>query len=245
MTRTSRRQILAAGALLAGGVGSAALAQQSPTPSRLTPPAGPIPAAFVMDNAATMIDFAGPWEAFQDAMVASVPGFHLYTVAATRDEMQTTGGHAPDGTMTGMRFLPDYTFDDAPAPRVVVIGAQARGRMPEKIEWIRHVAAQADIVMSVCTGAFILARTGLLDGLIATTHHQFFEQFEQQFPSVRLVRGRRFVDNGKFVTSGGLTSGVDAALHVVARYYGQEAAQRSADYMEHHGDGWLTGVQPT
>jgi transcriptional regulator GlxA family with amidase domain len=94
--------------------------------------------------------------------------------------------------------------------------------------------------MSVCTGAFILASTGLLDGLSATTHHFFFDQFAQKFPNVTLVRGRRFVDNGKLITAGGLTSGVDAALHVVQRYYGPAVTQRVADYMEYQSSGWRT-----
>jgi transcriptional regulator GlxA family with amidase domain len=70
-----------------------------------------------------------------------------------------------------------------------------------------------------------------------------YGEFAKQFPDVRLLRGRRFVDNGKFVTAGGLTSGVDGALHVVARYYGVDTARISASYMEHHGEAWLSGMQ--
>jgi transcriptional regulator GlxA family with amidase domain len=84
-------------------------------------------------------------------------------------------------------------------------------RRHAKVEWLKKIAPDADIVMSVCTGAFLLARTGLLDGLSATTHHDFFDDFEREFPKLKLIRGRRFVDNGKFVTAGGLTSGVDGA----------------------------------
>lgn len=206
---------------------------------RLQPPDCRIRAAILLDQRATVIDFAGPWEAFQDAGVNDDAGFELFTVAPHAD---------PVTVSSGMRIVPDYTLDNAPQPKVVVIGAQSGGREPSdttaaKVEWIRHVAAGADVVMSVCTGAFLLARTGLLDGLGATTHHQFYDDFAQQFPHVRLVRDRRFVDNGKFLCGGGLTSGVDAALHVVARYYGIEAARRSAAYMEHDGEGWLSGVR--
>ena len=105
------------------------------------------------------------------------------------------------------------------------------------------MAATADIVMSVCSGAFILANTGLLDGLAATTHHLQYDDFEKRYPAVRLVRGRRFVDNGKYVTAGGLTSSIDGALHVVARFYGQAAAEKTAARMEHDGDGWRSGVR--
>jgi transcriptional regulator GlxA family with amidase domain len=171
---------------------------------------------------------------FQDAGVANVPGFSMFTVAPTLDQLHTTGG-------SGLKFRADYTYADAPQPRVIVMGAQKDGvKGPDnaKLEWIRHAAQKADVVMSVCTGAFILASTGLLDGLSATTHHWFFDQFAHKFPRVKLVRGTRFVDNGKFISAGGLTSGVDAALHLVQRFYGPAAAQQVADYMEYQGSGW-------
>lgn len=245
MPQADRRSFIASAALMAAGAVSASCAQPA-DPARqatlvpLPKPKGPIPVAFLLDEGATVIDFAGPWEAFQDAIVSGDDaGFELFTVAPTRDSIRATGG---------MEIVPGYALADAPQPKVVVIPAQAGGRMAAattsaKIDWLRRVAASADVVMSVCTGAFLLARTGLLDGLDATTHHDYFGEFAWQFPKVRLQRGRRFVDNGKFVTAGGLTSGVDGALHVVARYYGIDAARESASYMEHHGEGWLSGMQ--
>jgi transcriptional regulator GlxA family with amidase domain len=119
------------------------------------------------------------------------------------------------------------------------MGAQAQSSSPDKLAWIRSAAETADIVMSVCTGAFVLAATGLLDGRKATTHHQFFDSFAKKFPKVDLVRGRRFVDNGKFITAGGLTSGIDAALHVVSRYYGTKFAEEVAEYMEYQSRSWM------
>jgi transcriptional regulator GlxA family with amidase domain len=189
-----------------------------------------------MDNNATMIDFAGPWEVFQDASVVDVPGFSIFTVAAGPGPYQTTG-NVVGNRMTGLKFTPDYSFADAPQPKVVLMGAQAGRGDPAKLAWIRAAAENADIVMSVCTGAFLLAGTGLIDGLSATTHHDFFDSFEKQFPRVKLVRGTRFVDNGKFMSAGGLTSGIDAALHVVQRYYGPAIAQQVADYMEYQSAG--------
>ena len=99
--------------------------------------------------------------------------------------------------------------------------------------------------MSVCTGAFQLGRAGLLKGLKATTHHQFWDEFQSEFPDVALQRGLRFVDNGRIATAGGLTSGIDMALHVVARYFGDEVAAATAGYMEHASDAWRTGRQAT
>jgi len=242
-----RRDFLAAVTLMPLGAVciscSESAGEAAPAPLRALVPLpaheGPIPVAFLLDEGATMIDFAGPWEAFQDAIVSDAGGFELYTVAPTRASIRSSGG---------MEIVPRYALAQAPQPKVVVIPAQAGGRQnvpttPQKTEWIRHVATNADIVMSVCTGAFLLARTGLLDGLNATTHHDYYDEFAGQFPDVRLLRDRRFVDNGKFITAGGLTSGVDGALHVVARYYGVDAARASAAYMEHHGEGWLSGMQ--
>ncbi len=237
--------VVGAAVIAGNSLAAAAGAQPVSASSRIVPPAGKIPVAFLMDDGATMIDFAGPWEVFQDAGAAQVPGFHLFTVAPQTTVLQTTGNmeNGPEGhKMSGLKFIADYAFEAAPQPRIIVIGAQIGWNMPAKLEWIRKAAASADVVMSVCTGAFILANTGLLEGRSATTHHEFYAQFEEQFPKISLVRDKRFVDNGKFVTAGGLTSGVDAALHIVDRYYGPEAAQKTADYMEHYGDGWRTGV---
>jgi transcriptional regulator GlxA family with amidase domain len=187
-----------------------------------------------------MIDFAGPWEVFQDAWDDNGPRFSLFTVASTREQLETTGTlsrASGNMRMTGLKFQADHTFEDAPQPKIIVIGAQARGA-PAKLDWIRHAAQQADVVMSVCTGAFVLARTGLLDGLSATTHHDSYDAFEKQFPKVKLVRGTRFVDNGKLITAGGLTSGIDTALHVVNRYYGPSRTQKIVEYMEYRGTAW-------
>ena len=223
--------------------GARADAQQPSAPQgvsregKLHPPAkGSILVAFVLTESATVIDFAGPWEVFQDAMVQA-PGssadgqvpFRLFTVSDSKEPIRATGG---------LRIIPDYTFDDAPQPGIVVIGAQA-GRSPKMIDWMRRMTKQSEVVMSVCTGAFKLALTGALEGKPATTHHEFYDAFAARFPGVRLLRGKRFVrsDPGIF-TAGGLTSGIDLALHVVELYFGREAAERTARYMEYEGTGW-------
>jgi len=95
--------------------------------------------------------------------------------------------------------------------------------------------------MSVCTGAFQVARAGLLDGLKATTHHEFWDDFAKEFPGVALERGPRFVDNGHVATAGGLTSGIDMALHIVKRYFGEDVAAATARYMEHDSTAWRGG----
>jgi transcriptional regulator GlxA family with amidase domain len=242
-SKIDRRSLLAigGGAIALGAIGTEgvrAVARRPSRPAALPDMGGAIPIAFVMGPGATMIDFAGPWEVFQDTGGNS-PTFYLYTVSGSTSELDTSGNYV-SGKSSGLHFRPDFSFADAPQPRIIVMGAQ-EGHTPEKIDWIRKAAVKADVVMSVCTGAFLLAKTGLLDGLEATTHHEFFDSFAKQFPQVRLNRGVRYVDNGKFVTAGGLTSGIDGALHVVDRLRGREEAQRTAAYMEHSSTQWRQG----
>jgi transcriptional regulator GlxA family with amidase domain len=237
----NRRTLIGAATLAATGLAARAKSVPKGLPERIHPPVGKIAVAIILDEGATVIDFAGPWETFQDAHVGEHPGFELFTVAPGK-VIQTTGNSSATG-MTGLSVTVDHVFPDAPQPNVIVMGAQSGNQLPAKLEWIRAMAPKADIVMSVCTGAFVLARTGLIDGLYATTHHEFYASFEETFPKVKLVRGRRFVDNGKFLSAGGLTSGIDASLHVISRYFGQDNAAATANYMEHYSDGWRTGVR--
>jgi len=104
---------------------------------------------------------------------------------------------------------------------------------------IRKSTKNADVTMSVCTGAFLLARTGLLSSKAATTFHSAFSDFEKQFPDIRLKRGARFVEGGNLASAGGLSSGIDLALRVVERYYGSEVADHTAYVMEYQGQGWM------
>lgn len=198
----------------------------------LKPPVhGPIPVGFLISQGAAVIDFCGPWEVFQDVSIPNQPdqGFHLYTVAESSDPIQVAGG---------MNVIPNYTLKTAPQPKVVVIPAQM-GDTEAMLDWIRKSAKSADVVMSVCTGAYLLADAGLLTGKAATTHHDFYRAFARRFQDVQLKRGVRFVEEGNLATAGGLTSGIDLALHVVERYYGRGVAKRTAYYMEYQGQGWM------
>jgi transcriptional regulator GlxA family with amidase domain len=204
--------------------------------SKLTPPAkGKIPVAFAISEGATVIDFAGPWEVFQDVHVGDrgsnhddqMP-FELFTVAEKIETLTGSGG---------LKLVPDYTFENVPAPKVVVVPAQ-RGSQALHA-WLRKIAPSTDLVMSVCTGAFQLGKAGLLNGKSATTHHDFLDRFAQTFPEVTVKRGLRFVEEEKISTAGGLSSGIDLALRVVDRYFGREVAQATATYMEYQSKGWI------
>jgi putative intracellular protease/amidase len=198
----------------------------------LKPPAqGNIPVAFLISEGAVMIDFSGPWEVFQDVMI---PGsmdhpFRLYTVAETANPIHASGG---------MKIVPDYTLANAPAPKVIVIPAQSEPSAAV-LEWIRKSTKNTDVTMSVCTGVFVLAKTGLLSGKSATTHHTALRPLAVQFPDIHVQRGARFVEDGNLATSGGLSSGIDLALRVVERYFGREIAEKTAYQMEYQGQGWM------
>jgi putative intracellular protease/amidase/YHS domain-containing protein len=179
-----------------------------------------------------VIDFCGPWEVFQDVRIPGHQdqGFQLYTVAETSDPIETSGG---------MKITPRYTLENAPRPKVVVIPAQG-GDSEAMWDWIRKSAETADLIMSVCTGAFLLANSGLLAGKAATTHHDSYRAFARRFQDIQLKRGVRFVEQGNLATAGGLTSGIDLALRVVERYFGREIAKQTAYYMEYQGQGWMS-----
>lgn len=228
MPFSAARKLFASPGPRQGDSGHRPMAKTSP----LTPPAqGSIPVAFLLSEGAVVIDFCGPWEVFQDVMIHGrhEAPFNLYTVAETTKPIRASAG---------LQLVPDYTLENAPAPKVVVIPAQG-GKSEAMLGWIRRTAKDADVTMSVCTGAFLLAKTGLLAGKQATTHHTAFSEFAMEFPDVRLKRGARFVVDGNLATSGGLSSGIDLALNVVERYYGREVATKTAFQMEYQGKGWL------
>jgi len=202
-------------------------------PQPLHPPAeGQISVAFLISDDAVVIDFAGPWEVFEDVYIPEREiknPFWLYTVAENTKPVRVSGG---------MTVVPDYSLVSAPLPKVIVIPAQS-DPSERVLDWVRKAAKTSDVTMSVCTGAFLLAKTGLLAGKAATTHHGAFAEFALAFPDVALKRGTRFVEAGNVASSGGLSSGIDLALRVVERYFGHEVAVSTAYNMEYQGLGWM------
>jgi putative intracellular protease/amidase/YHS domain-containing protein len=197
----------------------------------LTPPAeGPITVAILIAPEAEVVDFAGPWGVFQYARADNHQGppFELYSVAETA---------APVTCFGGMVVVPRHTFASAPPAKVIVVPAMGEPS-PALLAWLREASQHADVTISVCNGAFVLAKAGLLDGKTATAHHGGYGMLAAMFPKVTVRRGARFVDDGAISTAGGLTSGIDLALHVVERYYGRAAAEQTALDLEYQGAGW-------
>jgi len=207
------------------GLSSAARQREQATYAPLQPPAeGSIPVAFLLSDGAVMIDFAGPWEVFQNV---SIPGrdepFKLYTVAATTNPIKASGG---------MTIVPDYSFANAPEPKVIVIPAQS-AHDDAVLAWVRQASQHADLTMSVCTGAFLLAKLGLLDGRSATSHWEDIPDLRAAFPAVNVVENVPYVDEGRIVTSAGISAGIGMSLHLVARILGHPAAEATARQMQY------------
>ena len=187
--------------------------------------------AIVIYDGVELLDFAGPGEVFQAAngpgSSAGRPAFRVYTVAAST---------APLTSQTFVKIVPDYTWDDAPKPDVIVIPGGNSGNLtgdPKFMAWLTKSPPRAEVTMTVCTGAFALAKTGRLDGVEATTWYGAIEALRTAAPKTRVVDGRRFVDNGAVITTAGVSAGIDGALHTVARLLGRAVADGTARYMEY------------
>ena len=174
-----------------------------------------------------IIDYTGPWEVLGHAQVDGRPAFRIYSVAETA---------SPFDTAMGMTVIPAFSFANAPKPDVLVLpGGNVNPQLSNEalIRWVRETANRAEVVLSVCNGAFFLAEAGLLDGLEATTFAGMIDDLQEAAPKTRVVRDKRFVDNGKIITSAGLSSGIDGALHVIEKLYGKGTAQLAAVGMEY------------
>jgi len=203
-----------------------------------TPAQSPAPAAGSRKHAAMLIfdgvqiiDFTGPWEILDSQ-------FDVFTVAEKSAPITTSGG---------MSLNPAYTIENAPKAEILVVpggGSSRKGKPgvgrqmanPEVIRWVQAEAKDADYVMSVCNGAFILAQAGLLDGQSATTTAGYIELLKQTAPRTKVVADQRFVDNGKIITTAGLSSGIDGALHLIDRIYGRGQSQFVAVNAEYNWD---------
>jgi putative intracellular protease/amidase len=189
--------------------------------------------AILIFDGVQIVDYTGPYE-----VLGSWSRRNVYTVA----EKST-----PITTHMGMRVVPNYSFENSPKPDILVIpgggnsdpGPKGRGvgaqlNNETLVRWIKESAAQSQYVMSVCNGAFLIARAGLLDGLEATTTAGMTDLLQSVTPRARVVADRRFVDNGKVMTTAGLTSGIDGALHLVEKLDGLGWAQLIAKSIEYN-----------
>lgn len=185
--------------------------------------------AIFIHEGVELFDFAGPGEVFVAAGRQSpVINFNVYTVAATETQLTS---------QTFLKIIPNYSIDNCPKPDIIVLPGGATNiplQNPKVIEWIKQANEQTDITLSVCTGAFLLGKAGLLEGLKATTHWGSINGLRKGYPNTEVLEDTKFVDNGKIVTSGGVSSGTEGSLHVVSRMAGKSTAQKVARYMEYN-----------
>lgn len=181
-----------------------------------------------------VLDFAGPYEVFSTASRVhqrshpreEIP-YSVQLIAAESGAIEARGG---------MRILPDFHCSQCPRIDILIVPGGIIERELERDELfglLRSLSQSAEIVASVCTGAFILAKAGLLEGLSATTHWEDIEEFSQMFPKVKVIENRRWVEEGRILTSAGISAGIDMSLHIVSMLEGQDLAELTARQMDY------------
>ena len=202
---------------------SPAVTKKAVTPQADEKEKTPTVAVLLFDHV-EIIDFAGPWEVFGGA------GYKVFTVAEKSD---------PVNTVYGQKIVADYTFDNSPKADVLLVpggGTRDAVNNPKLIAWVQKNAKDSTYVMSVCTGAFILAKAELLDGLSATTVRGGIDNLAKAGRNIKTVYDKRYVDNGKIITTAGLSSGIDGAFYLVSKMMGKGSAQQVALGLEYKWD---------
>jgi|SRR5579859_7654097 len=182
-----------------------------------------------------VLDFCGPFEVFSVAAKVGqaadqAPPFTVFTLAERADGQ-------PVRCVGGLLVQPHYSIDDHPPIDLLVVpggwGTRREVDNPRLIAWIRAQSERAQLTTSVCTGAFLLGRAGLLEGHQVTTHWASIERLRQSLPNSAVLEYIRYVDEGTIVTSAGISAGIDMALHLVARLQGADLARQTARQMEY------------
>jgi len=181
-----------------------------------------------------VLDFCGPFEVFSTTRLSEehrreeASPFEVLLISQSGQRVQTTGG---------MKVIADATFDRCPSLHILVVpgGSGARKEMsnPAMLSFVRSRVSEVQTLASVCTGAFILGNAGLLDGLRATTHWRTLQTMQELFPNVTVDAKSHVVKAGMFITSAGISAGIDMALVVVAEHCGEGIARATARNMEY------------
>ncbi len=189
--------------------------------------------ALLLFDDVEVLDFAGPFEVFSVTNELNQNQlYHVHTVGISAGTVRAKNG---------LKVIPDHTLETVPRPDILIVpggsGTRPLLRQPATLEWIANRAKTAELTFSICTGALVLAKAGLLDGLTVTTHHENLDELTALAPTATVDASARFHDQGRIVTAAGISAGIDAALHLVARIHGHDTAQRTATYMEYPWSG--------
>lgn len=185
--------------------------------------------AIVLYEGVQLLDFAGPGEVFTDSQTdAGEDAFNVYTVAASTVPIVSQGF---------VTITPQYSFENAPKPDIVIFpGGNPNNFLKDEkaISWSKKAADNAEIAMSVCNGALILGKTGLLDNKKVTTHWGTIARLRKDVPTATVLENTRFIDNGQIITTAGISAGIDGSLHLVQRLLGTKSAVDAARVMEYN-----------
>lgn len=183
-------------------------------------------------NEVEVLDFAGAFEVFSLAESQGVKAFNVFTVSETGKMISARNG---------LMVVPHYSFGNHPPIDVLIIpggyGAEHVEILnPVVLEWIKKCQTTAALTASICTGAFLLAEAGLLNGINATTHWMDYERLESEYPKVNVIRDVKYVDQGSIMTAGGISAGINLCLHIVSCLQGEVSARHIARKMEFDTD---------
>ena len=184
--------------------------------------------------AVEVLDFCGPYEVFsvtrldEERRREESSPFEVHLVAQSGEPVVATGG---------LRVIPDATLETCPPLDILVVpggwGTRKEISNQRLLTWISERAKQVETLTSVCTGAMLLGQAGLLDGRRATTHWRSLDRMGQAFPAVTVEAKLHVVEDGDVLTSAGISAGIDMALRVVARYFGDAVGRATARHMEY------------
>ncbi len=187
---------------------------------KIEKPEKEISICFYLQDNVEVLDFAGPLEVFR------VAGFNVFIVSKTKDKITSQGS---------LTIIPDYSIEDAPASNVMIFFGGAHSKPTNDtvvIKWIQTRKKNTEYFISVCTGAFILGKAGILDNLTATTYHTQIKELQKVLPKTRVLSKVRFVDNGNVITTAGISAGIDGALHFISKIKGADFAKQIANDIE-------------
>jgi len=184
-------------------------------------------AIYIYDDA-EVLDFSGPFEVFSTAarLQPDTALFDVFLVAESEEPVIARNGYSVN---------PAFNFENHPPIDVLIVAGGVHMdemKKPQVIDWVSNNSARADLVASVCTGAFILAEAGLLNGLSVTTHWEDIPDLRSDYPALTVVESVRWVDQGAVVTSGGISAGIDMSLHLVEKLAGRDLAVNTARQMD-------------
>ncbi len=181
-----------------------------------------------------VLDFCGPFEVFSVTRLneqkrrEEPSPFNVFLVAETKTPVVTAGG---------MKVLPDYDLGDCPPLDILVVpggwGTRQEMNNGRLVGWIAERASEVEILASVCTGALLLGKAGLLDGRRATTHWRSLDWMQELFPKTHVEKRLHFVEEDALFTSAGISAGIDMTLKIVARTFGDAVARAAAKQMEY------------